>query len=88
MCQSQRKYLPINLINSTILQLFLFKFKNIMKRVEIYIPIEFRIIDAVKDRRDKPHNKCKNDQIQNIVDHHDVEAVLLVVVVHPCEKRV
>lgn len=52
------------------------------------LPIENFVINAIKNGCDEPHDKCKNRQVQHVVDHHDAEAVLLMVIVHSCEKRV
>lgn len=50
------------------------------------LPVEFGIINAISDSSDKPYDKGKCGQVQQVAHHHDVESMLLVIIVHPREK--
>lgn len=51
-----------------------------------FIPVKHRVINAINNGSDKPHNKCKNHKIQNVIDHHNGESVLLMIIIHSGEK--
>ena len=61
---------------------------GVVEKAKRNSPIKHCVVDAVDKTCHEPDHESVGGQVQQMTEHHDVEAVFLMVVVHSREKRV
>ena len=50
------------------------------------LPVEFRVVDTIDKASNEPDDKGECGQVELVTEHHNVEAMLLMIIVHSCEE--